>query len=142
MTHPLPAYHFLVDWGGTRLRFSEVSGLEIEIAAIEYREGSDRDSAARKVPGLKKYTDIVLKRGIVVGDNEFFDWINSVRMDSVERRDVTISLLNESHEPVMVWRATRAWPAKLVGPVLSATESRIAIEELVIAHEGLTIEAV
>ena len=140
MTHPLPAYHFLVEWGGTRVGFSEGSGLEIEIPAIEYREGSDGESSARKIPGLQKYTDITLKRGIVINDNEFFEWINAIRMGSVERRNITISLLDENHDPVMMWRAVNAWPTRLVGPVLSATENRIAIEELVVTHEGLTIE--
>ena len=139
--YPLPGYHFKVEWGGTRLGFSEVSGLDIEIQVIEYREGIDPGYAAMKMPGIPKYSNIVLKRGIVANDNEFFDWLNTIKLNQVDRRDIVISLLNENHEPVMVWKARNAFPVKLEGPVLKATGNEVAIETLEVAHEGLTIES-
>ncbi|MHC4104412.1 MAG: phage tail protein, partial [Planctomycetota bacterium] len=74
--------------------------------------------------------------------NEFFEWLNTARLNQIERRDLVISLLNENHEPVMVWRAVNAFPAKIQGPVLRATGNEVAIETLEVAHEGLSIQAV
>ena len=139
--YPMPGYHFKVDWGGTRIGFSEVSGLNIEVQAIEYREGSDPDYSAIKMPGLKKYGNITLKRGIIAGDNEFFDWLNTISLNQVERRDLVITLLNENHEPAMVWKARNAFPVKIEGPGLNATGNEVAIEMLEVAHEGLSIES-
>ena len=139
--YPLPGYHFNVEWGGTRLGFEEVSGLNIEYQVIEYREGNSPEYSAIKMPGIPKYSNITLKRGIVAGDNEFFDWIKTIRLNQVERRDLVISLLNESHEPAMVWKAKNAFPVRIEGPVLKATGNEVAIETLEVAHEGLTIES-
>ena len=139
--YPLPGYHFQVEWCGSRLGFTEVSGLDIEIQVIEYREGSSPQYAAMKMPGIPKYTSITLKRGIVAGDNQFFDWVKTIQLNKVERRDLTISLLNENHEPVMVWKVKNAFPVKLEGPRLKASGNEVAIETLEVAHEGLTIES-
>ena len=139
-THPLPNLHFQVEWGGTRFGFSEVSGLGIEVEVIEYREGAHAEYTPMKMPGRVTYDDIVLKRGILAGDNEFFEWLHSIQLHKVERRNVTISLLNEDHEPVRVWKAKNAFPRRLEGPFLQASGNDVAIETLVLAHEGLTVE--
>ncbi len=133
-------YHFSVEWGGSRIGFMEVSGLDIEIEAISFREGSSPEDSFRKVPGLRKFSDISLKRGIVKGDNDFFAWINTKQIGSIERRDVTISLLNENHVSVVVWRVQNAFPVKYAGPVLESNGSDVAIETLVLTHEGITVE--
>ncbi|MFW5973644.1 MAG: phage tail protein [Bacteroidota bacterium] len=140
--YPMSTLHFQVEWGGTRASFSEVSGLTIEYEVIEYRGGSDLEYGSRKMPGRPKYGNIVLKRGILPGDNELFDWINSIQLNAVERRDVVISLLNESHEPVFVWKVRNAFPVRLEGPTLRASGNEVAIESLELAHEGLRIESV
>ena len=132
-------YHFSVEWGGSRIGFMEVSGLDIEIEAVSFREGSNPDDSFRKVPGLRKFSDIILKRGIVKGDNEFFAWINTKQIGTIERRDVTISLLNENHEPIVVWKVQNAFPVKYSGPVLEANGSDLAIETLVLTHEGISV---
>lgn len=139
-TSPLPNSHFQVDWGGTRIGFSEVSGLGLEVEVIEYREGTDEEYALRKLAGRVSYTDVVLKRGIVRGDGEFFAWIREASQHRVGRRDVTISLLDEEHEPVMSWKLARAFPRRLEGPGLDASGNTVAIETLVLAHEGLVVE--
>lgn len=133
-------YHFSVEWGGSRIGFMEVSGLDIEIEAISFREGSSPEDSFRKVPGLRKFSDITLKRGIVKGDNEFFSWINTKQIGTIERRDIAISLLNENHEPVVVWKFQNAFPVKYSGPVLESNGSDVAIETLVLTHEGITVE--
>ena len=140
MNDPLPAFHFQVDWGATRMGFKEVDGLGLEATVIEYREGNSKVSSSTKIPGRKTHGDVTLKRGMVLGDNEIFEWFNSIKMGAVERRDITISLLNESHEPVAAWKLANAWIKKLVGPTLDAQGNSVAIEEMVLTCDGITIE--
>lgn len=140
MSYPLPAFHFQVEWGGTNIGFTEVSGLEVEHQVIEYRHGASPTYAALKMPGIPKYTNIVLKRGIMSGDNEFFDWVNTAALNQIERRDVVIKLLNDQHEPVMVWKLSNAWPVKLVGPQLNSTANEVAIESLELAYDSLSVQ--
>lgn len=138
--YPLPVFHYQVEWGGTLLGFSEVSGLNIEVQLIEYRDGASQEYSSIKMPGIPKYGNITLKRGILPSDNEFYDWLNTTSLNTVERRDLIISLLNENHEPVMTWKAVNAWPVKVEGPGLKATGNEVAIESIEVAHEGLSIE--
>lgn len=141
-SYPVPVFHFQVEWSGSRLGFTEVSGLTTEIQPIEYREGSAQDYHATKMPGMPKYSDITLKRGVFAKDNEFFQWISTVKLNNIERRPLTISLLNENHEPVMVWKIRNAWPSKVEGPSLKSTGNEVAVESITLVHEGITFEAV
>lgn len=118
--------------------FAEVSGLDVEVSPIEYRNGSE-DTTVRKIPGLKKFSNITLKRG-VIGDLAFWTWIKSVLDGNLQRVDGTITLLDESRQPVMQWKFRRAWPCKWIGPTLNAKNNEIAIETLEICHEGLDVE--
>jgi phage tail-like protein len=138
--YPLPVFHFRVEWGGTRIGFSEVSGLTQEIQAIEYRDGSFPEYSSIKMPGLRKYNNITLKRGVIKADNDFFKWLSTVKLNTIERRDITISLLNESHDPVMVWKVLNAFPVKVEGPQLKAAGNEVAIESIEVAHEGLEVD--
>ena len=137
---PLNLYHFQVQWGGTRISFQEISGLDIEIETVSFREGSSPVDSERKMPGLMKHSNITLKRGLIQGDNDFFDWINTKRMGSIERRDIVISLLDEQHQPAIIWKVKNAFPVKYTGPVLKANSSEIAMESLEITHEGIVVE--
>jgi phage tail-like protein len=92
------------------------------------------------MPGLRKFSNITLKRGIVKADNDFFKWLSTVKLNTVERRDLVISLLNEEHQPVMVWKVHNAFPVKVEGPGLKASGNEVAIESIEIAHEGLEIQ--
>lgn len=138
--YPLPKFHFNVDWAGTNIGFSEVSGLNIENKLIEYRDGASPEFSKIKMPGMREFSNITLKRGVFAGDNEFYAWLDTISMNTVERRDLTISLLNEKHEPVVTWKIKNAFPVKVQSTDLKADGSEVAIEQLDIAHEGLTIE--
>ncbi|GAB3422876.1 phage tail protein [Niabella aquatica] len=138
-TYPIPKFHFQVQWGGSRVGFTEVTGLDIQSEAIEYREGSSPEFHKIKMPGLQKFSNITLKRGNIANDNEFYDWMNSISMNTVERRDIVISLLNETHEPVMSWKAKNAFPVKIQASDLKADGNEVAIETLELAHEGLSL---
>ncbi|MCB0534727.1 MAG: phage tail protein [Lewinellaceae bacterium] len=138
--YPLPKFHFTVEWGGTRLGFTEVSGLDVETEMIEYREGVSPVFSKVKMPGMRKYGNITLKRGTFKADNQFFEWWNTVQLNTIERRDITISLLNEAHEPVVTWQLTNAFPVKVQSTDLKSDGNEVAIETLEIAHEGLVIK--
>jgi phage tail-like protein len=138
--YPLPVFHFTVQWGGTRIGFSEVTGLNQENQAIEYRDGSFPEYSSIKMPGLRKFSNVTLKRGIIKADNQFFQWLSTVKLNKVERRDVVVSLLNENHEPVMTWKIQNAFPVKVEGPGLKASGNEVAIESIELAHEGLELQ--
>jgi phage tail-like protein len=140
MSYPLSKFHFTVEWGGTKIGFTEVSGLDVETEVIEYRHGASKEYSTTKMPGLQKYTNITCKRGTFASDNEFFDWFNSISLNQVERRDITINLLNEEHEPVVVWKVKNAWPTKIQSTDLKADGNEVAIESMELVHEGLSIQ--
>lgn len=140
VNYPIPKFHFQVDWGGTRMGFTEVSGLDVQTDVIEYREGAWKEYSKVKMPGMQKFSNITLKRGTVKGDNGFYDWWNTVKLNTIERRDLTITLLNETHEPVVTWTVKNAWPVKVQSTDLKADGNEVAIETLELAHEGMTIK--
>ncbi len=138
---PLSKFHFIVDWGGKRSDFLSVSGLEIRHELVDYREGGKPSASPRKIPGLTKYSNVVLRRGITKGDNDFFEWMNTKRNQAIEKRNLTINLLNDEHEPVLSWRLTNAFPVRLLSPTLDSLSSDIAVEELELAYESMQIES-
>ena len=137
---PYGAFNFLVEIDGvTTGAFSEVSGLDVEVDVIDYRTGDDKSLGVRKLPGLVKYNNIVLKRGITL-DHSLWDWIRKVVEGTVQRASMAIILLDEQRQPVLRWKVKQAWPRKWNGPTLNAKSSDIAIESLEITHEGLEID--
>lgn len=136
---PYGRFNFLVEIDGIATAgFQEVSGLDIRVDVVEYREGGD--PAVRKLPGRTRYSNVVLRRG-VVGSLSLYEWIEQVRTDALAaRRAVRISLLDEARAAVMSWRLRDAWPVKLEGPDLNATSNEVAIETLELTHDGLCVE--
>ncbi len=139
-TYPLVKFHFSVDWAGTNIGFTEVSGLDVETELIEYRQGASPEYSKIKMPGMQKYSNITLKRGTFANDNEYYQWWNSVKLNTIERRDITIKLLNEEHEPVIIWKVKNAFPVKVQSTDLKGDANETAIESMEVAHEGLTIQ--
>ncbi|GAA5084682.1 hypothetical protein GCM10023210_04710 [Chryseobacterium ginsengisoli] len=133
-------YHFSVEWGGNRTEFLEVSGLDMNIEIISVRDGSSKLDSEQKAPGLLKFSDVTLKRAIVKGDNDFFNWIRTKSFGTVERRNVIIKLLDEQHVPFIIWKLQNCFPSKYIGPVLISDDSQVATETLVLTHEGISIE--
>ena len=138
--YPLVKFHFQVEWGGTKIGFTEVSGLDVETEVVEYRDGASPEYSKIKMPGMQKFSNITLKRGTFKSDNEYFKWWNTVKLNTIERRDITISLLNEEHAPVITWKVKNAWPSKIQSTDLKAEGNEVAIESMEIVHEGLSIQ--
>jgi phage tail-like protein len=140
MDNLLAGSHFQVEWGGTRIGFESVSGLEMSVDVIEYREGAQKSNTTQKMPGLKKYGNITLSRGVAKADNEFFEWWNTINFNTVEKRDIIISLLNEEHNPVVAWKVRDAFPVKVKWDNLEASDSTVFLEYLEIANEGIVVQ--
>jgi phage tail-like protein len=132
---PYKSFHFLVEIDGiARAAFSEVVGLESETTVIEYRTGAE--GAVRKLPGLTKFSNITLRRGITQ-DPELWNWRQSVVQGNIDRRNGSIVLLDDQRNEVVRWNFVSGWPCKWQGPALNAKNNEVAIETLEISHEGL-----
>lgn len=137
---PIPKFYFQVKWDSEVMSFQEVSGLEIEAQPIEYRHGDSPEFSTISMPGLKKSGNVTMKKGVYKSDNKFWDWFNEIKMNTIKRVPVTISLLDEAGKPTMVWTLANAWPTKISGTDLKADGNEVAIETIEIAHEGITID--
>ncbi|HEU5013486.1 MAG TPA: phage tail protein [Roseiflexaceae bacterium] len=136
---PFPAFRFEVIMDNLPVAgFSECSGLQLEIEVQEYHEGG-MNAVMRKFPGHTKQTNITLKRGIV--DRSLWDWFYATTQGVVTFRNGTISVRDPSGgQEVMQWTFERAFPAKLTGPELNASQNNVAVETLELSHEGLRRE--
>ncbi|QEY17592.1 phage tail protein [Cellvibrio sp. KY-GH-1] len=136
---PLPKFHFEVKWDSNVMSFQEVSGLDIQSEEIKYRAGDSKVFSVVKMPGMVKFGNVTMKKGVFKGDNKFWDWLNQIKLNTIKRVPVTISLLDESSAPTMVWTLKNAWPTKISSTDLKAEGNEVAIESIEIVHEGLTI---
>src|SRR5262245_17124559 len=138
--NPYSNFNFIVLVDGQEAAaFCEVSGLDSENTPIEYREGADATNSLRKLPGIEKYSNVTLKRGIT-GSLTLWNWRKEVR-DSTStfppRKEVTIKLLNEKGDrntPAMTFKLRNAWPTKITGPSFNAKGNEIALEQLDLVH--------
>ena len=137
---PLPKFHFLVKWDDTELHFQEVSGLDVEVQPLEYRAGDNPVFSTIKMPGMVKSGNITMKKGVFAKDNAIFDWFAEIKMNTISRKTLTISLLDEAQAPTMVWTVKNAFPVKVSGTDLKAEGNEVAVESIEIAHEGFVIE--
>ncbi|MDR0893513.1 MAG: phage tail protein [Mediterranea sp.] len=136
---PMPEFYFSVKLGDQgQMSFKEVSGLDVEFDVIEYRAGDSPVFTKVKMPGLRKSGDVTLKKGIFKDDKKLWDWLNQVKMNTIKRETVTISLLDETGGVVHTWTLTNAWPKKVSAEGFKADGNSVAMETLVLAHEGVT----
>jgi phage tail-like protein len=137
---PIPKFYFQVKWDSEVMSFQEVSGLDVEAQPIEYRHGDSPQFSTISMPGLRKSGNVTMKKGVYKSDNKFWDWFNQIKMNTVKRVPITISLLDEAGAPTMVWTLANAWPTKITSTDLKADGNEVAIETIDIAHEGITID--
>ncbi len=133
---PFRAYNFMLEVDGIdRAGFRECSGLDSSQDPVEYREGNET-LTVRKLPGLVKYANITLKWGIT-DDAQLWDWRTKAVEGKIERKNISIVLLDDTSEEQVRWNLREAWPTKWTGPDFNATGTDVAIESLEIAHEGI-----
>ena len=92
------------------------------------------------MPGIQKSGNITMKKGVFVKDNQFWDWFKQIKMNTIKRLPLTISLLDETGKPTMVWKVANAWPSKITATDMQSDGNEGAIETLEITHEGITIK--
>jgi phage tail-like protein len=131
---PFLNFNFRVEIEGLQVAaFHECSGLESSIDVIEHREGG---GPIRKLPGINKFPNIVLKRGIT-DNRELYDQHLNALDGRIQRKSGSIILMDRADQEVARWNFEQAWPAKWTGPSLTAEGNDVAIETLELAHEGI-----
>lgn len=123
----------------SKVSFTEVSGLTQEWQTVDYRDGMDKSTIPRKILGMGKYSNLVLKRGIFLSNTQFYEWVSKRSYNDIERRNVTIKLLNSDGQPIITWAINRAIPIKIDGPTLKSDANEVAVESIELAHEGFTV---
>jgi phage tail-like protein len=135
---PYAQYNFVLEIEGTTVAgFTEVGGLNVEQDIIEYREGSDTASV-RKLPGLRKYANITLKRGYTQ-NRDLWNWRKTTIDGATERKAGAVILRDEAGEPALRWEFREGWIAKYDGPALKATANEAAMETVEIAVENVEL---
>lgn len=110
---PLPSFFFKVSISNVGdISCSEISGLEVEYDVIEYRAGDSQIFTKTKMPGLLKTNEITLKKGIFKDDKAMWDWINKIKLNTIQRESATVSLMDESGSVAKTWKIANVWPKK------------------------------
>lgn len=138
---PMPKFRFEVDLGKELkgVAFQEVSGMDAENQIIEYRKSNSPEFSTEKMPGIVKYGNITMKRGVFVNDNTFWNWHKEISMNTIKRRTVVIKLLDEKGKTTMQWTLTNAWPTKITSTDLKSDGNEVAVDTIEIAHEKLVV---
>lgn len=136
---PLLGNHFQVEWEGTRIGFSRVVLPGATALPVSYRDGSNLERSPTQLIGKTENDLLILERGVLPDDTELYDWFATASSGDLDnaRRSVTVSILDEKHEPAVTWTFKNAWPAHYQPPTLDATGNEVAIERIEIAHEGM-----
>jgi len=134
-TYPKLSYRYKVDFGGDTVGFSEVTGLYTGCDPVTYVDGV----SAKVMPGKPHWVTLTLKRGTYKGNGALWDWIKTTNLNTVEKRDITISLLDEQGTEVVTWTVYDAFPHKLHAPHFNATGNEVAIESLELTAQRLEI---
>ena len=143
---PYAQFNFLIDLGaggtdGPEAGFQECSEIGMSVDVIEYRNGNEKENGVRKLTGLARYPDVILKRGII-GSLDLYQWLDDIRNgNQMAYRTVTVRLMNEDHTAVVQeWKLLRARIIKHVSGPFNARASDVAMEELTLAYERLELE--
>ena len=138
---PLPKFKFTVDFGdGSSVSFQEVSGLSAEAQTIEYRHGDSKTFSTIKMPGIVKFGNVTLKKGIFQKDSTFWAWYSEIKMNTIKRRAVVINLIDEAGKPAMTWTLHNAFPTKIISTDLKSDGNEVAIETIELAFETLELK--
>jgi phage tail-like protein len=137
-TWPMPKFRFEVDLGDNlqSISFQEVSGLD-----VEYRKPNSPLFSVEKMPGIAKYGNVTMKRGVFVNDNSFWQWHQRIKMNTIKGRTVVIRLLDEAGAVTMQWTLSNAWPTKITSTDLKSDGNEVAVDTLEIAYEQITMQS-
>src|SRR5436309_12614240 len=124
---PLRNFRFRLEIGGiNEAHFSEATGFDTTTDAIDYREGDD-PTHVRKLPGLTKYGNVTLKRGIT-DSMELYNWYKDVVAGKIRRQAVAIVVLDEEGKDEARIQNAEAWPSKHDPMDLNTKANDLALE--------------
>ena len=119
--------------------FQDVSGIAMDAAIADYREGSGNHAEPSTVSGTAGTPHIIFRRG-VVDSLELHEWFDNVRTGmQMRRQNVSVTLLGDDRAAVVNWQLFNAWPVKLAPPSFNTEGADIAVEELVLAAESIRL---
>jgi phage tail-like protein len=139
--YPPLGFHFKVEFGNFpgEYQFQSVSGLSVELEIEEIAEGGE-NRFKHKLPVRTRNQKLVLKRGLIDG-SALAKWCRDALDDlDIKPTNITISLLNEKHEPLTTWNVVHAYPVKWSVSDFNAEESRIVIESLELVYNYFNIQ--
>ena len=134
--YPLVVYNYRVDIDNASVSFSEVSGLDLGFDTITHMESHRVTGKAGPnimyMPGMIQPVNISMKKGLVKGVSMpvFYDWINSIQLNQVDKKDIVVHLLDENGETVVKWTVVDAFPTKLSAPSFNASSNEVAVESM------------
>jgi phage tail-like protein len=135
-TYPIPVYRFVVDFGEESIPFTEVSGLDIGVEPITYKDGK----GIKYMPGQQSETNITMKRGLVQQGSQFYDWIASISLNLVDKRDLSVSLTDATGDTLLVtWNIINAFPKKLTAPSINGGSNEASVESLELMADDVKI---
>ena len=138
-TWPLPKFYFLVTGMPGDPVFQEVTGLEAEAQVIEYRAGNSKIFAPIKMPDLKKYGNVTMKKGIFVTDSKLWTWFSQISMNTIARSTIVVNLLDQEAKPQYKWTLNNAFPTKVTGTDLKSDGNEVAVESVEVAFETMDV---
>lgn len=141
-SYPTPVFHYNVQIDGIEaIAFSEVSGLSIEHETITYKDGLSCKEGPKHMPGIGTPVKMSMKKGVIKRDSKLYDWISDINITTVNKKDITVSLMDETGDnPVVSWKVSNAFPTKLDAPGFNATSNEVAIESLDVMADSLKLE--
>ena len=141
---PLSEFCFLVRFGDdTDATFQEMTGLQAETNAIEYRHGNSPSFTPIKMSALASAGTVTMKSGIFATDTTFFArYQETQERESFRRRVVTITLLDEHGNPTVMWTLNNAWPTRVTGAEVTSDGNNVAVKSIDIAYETLAMKSV
>lgn len=136
--YPIPGYRFVVSLGDDKVTFKSVSGLDIKYDTIEYKDGTGN---VFRMPGQLQAVNLTLNKGVFPGPNALYNWISGISLNRVEKKDLLISLTDESGSELLVtWSVANAFPSGLTAPSFDATSNDIAVQEITLVADRVTMQ--
>jgi phage tail-like protein len=145
VSYPPVGFHFRVVFTGIGeeqidSRFQSVSGLSVELETESRKEGGE-NRFEHVLPIRAKYPVLTLKRGLVPDSKLLAEWCREAFGNlQISPKNLTVSLLNGEHQPLLTWNVVHAWPRKWSLTDLNAEQNALAIETFELQYQYFTLE--
>jgi len=138
---PRPRFPFRVHWDAEEMRCQEALGLGTDSPSISYRAGSSDEASPFKMPGLKKLGNVTLLKGVLKANSTLWDWFGQITANTIQRKLVRVSLLDETGRPAKVWTLTNAWPTQVTRVEGTLGDDEVAVALVEFVYEGMTLSS-